>query len=103
MKCSFCKVDINEDAKFCPSCGEKVIRHQKVQEFKSVPMIMKMDEAIEFLRVSRSMFYRLLVEDDPLPFFYVGRDKRFITSELVEWCKRNQTTERREEMKIHAV
>ncbi len=93
MKCISCKAEIKEDAKFCPECGNKVIVVQKVQEIKNVPMIMKAAEAMEFLRMSRRMFYNFLSDKhNPIPFFLVGQDKRFITSELINWAKSRQTT-----------
>lgn len=92
MQCEFCKMEIEDNVKFCPECGEKVIVVQEIQKFQDVPLVMKVDEVMDLLRVSRSLFYKLLAQEDPIPFFCVGRDKRFITSEVIEWAKRNQTT-----------
>ncbi|WP_110954746.1 zinc-ribbon domain-containing protein [Anaerosinus massiliensis] len=92
MQCTFCKKEIEDNVKFCPECGEKVIVMQELQKQQEVPMIMVTEELMRFIKVSRSMLYKLLAIDDPIPFFFVGSDKRFITSEVIEWAKRNQTT-----------
>jgi len=76
-------------AKFCPGCGSPVIQPK---EKNQIPAILKANEAMEFLRISRSLFYQLLSRpNDPIPFFPMGSRKRFITDELLAWAKRNQT------------
>ena len=93
MQCAYCKNKIKNNVKFCPECGQKVIVVQEIQELQEVPLVMKVGEVIGLLRTSRTMFYKLLaLENDPIPFFPLGSDKRFITSEVLEWAKRNQTT-----------
>jgi len=87
MQCTQCKSDIPQDAKFCSRCGTAA--PIQVPEPKQIPPIMNVEEAMEFLRVSRATFYQLLsIEKDPLPYFNIGARKRFITDEILEWAKR---------------
>lgn len=91
MKCAFCHALIPEKSKFCPECGQKHIVVQEEQKVKEIPPILMVEEAAELLRVSKSMFYELLaLPNDPVPWFPIGKHKRFITEELLAWAKRNQ-------------
>lgn len=91
MQCSFCPASIPDGAKFCPECGKQQPVIVPKEEAKAIPPILKIDEAAELLRISRSYLYRLLARpDDPVPWFPLGKSKRFITEELLAWARRNQ-------------
>jgi predicted nucleic acid-binding Zn ribbon protein len=79
--CTNCKADLPKDAKFCSDCGTQVPQEEKGRQKN--PAILMPEEAMSFLRISRSTFYQLLGrEKDPIPYFPIGRHKRFITEEL---------------------
>lgn len=88
--CANCKVDLPKGAKFCPDCGAPIPQEEK--DSQKNPAILMPEEAMSFLRISRSTFYQLLGrEKDPIPYFPIGKhNKRFITEEILAWAKRNQ-------------
>lgn len=87
MICTKCKSDLSQDAKFCSSCGLAVPK-PVIQEKQSIPDIMTLNEVADFLRTSRWTIYQLLRTSN-LPFFQVGRRKRFLRSEVVKWANAN--------------
>lgn len=93
LKCHFCNAEIKINAKFCPECGQKVVIIQQAQPQQVVKMILTIDGAADFLSVSKPTIYKLMsLKSNPLPFFPMCSDKRFITSEIIEWAKKNQTS-----------
>lgn len=49
---------------------------------------MTVDEAADFLRISRWQIYKLMRFNE-IPFSFVGQRKRFVTEILIEWLKEN--------------
>lgn len=50
--------------------------------------VMNCKETAEYLKVSYWHFMRLLHADkDHPPFFYIGRERRFIKSEVDKWAR----------------
>ena len=88
--CIYCKTKLPKGAKFCPECGEKPAPEEELTQ-KRLDPILKLEEAAALLKVSKSMFYVMLGEEEnPIPYFCIGRDKRFITTELLAWAKSRQ-------------
>lgn len=93
MKCHSCNTELKGKTKFCPECGEKVLIVQEVEQPQTVKMILKFAEAADFLRISKPTLYDLLNDpENPIPYLPIKADKRFITSELIEWAKKSQKT-----------
>ena len=92
MKCEKCKTILAENIKFCPECGTpapKPIAIPKVQEKKELPPILTMDQAAEFLGISRCQLY-IVIRTQGVPWFPVGSSKRFLAEELINWAKSKQ-------------
>ena len=88
--CIYCKAKLPKGAKFCPECGEKPFQEEESKP-KMFDPILKLAEAANLLKVSKSMFYLMLAErNDPIPYFSVGKDKRFITTEILAWARGRQ-------------
>jgi excisionase family DNA binding protein len=86
--CKECNAKLSAANKFCPECGNPVPKEEpKVQEIKQFPPIMTLNQAAEFLGVSKCHMYSL-IKKDGLPWFPLGASKRFITDELISWAKK---------------
>lgn len=94
MKCLKCETNLAENIKFCPECGTpapKPVPIPVAQEKKEFPPIMTLDQAAEFLKVSRCLVYKL-IKFEGLPWFPLGPGsrKRFLTDELLAWSRSRQ-------------
>ena len=91
IHCPECKTELSEQAKFCPECGKPVPKPEPKEELKeeTYSPVLKVDGAAKLLKISRCYVYTLINEEG-LPWFPIGKDKRFLASELLEWAKSRQ-------------
>lgn len=93
MECKKCGTALTINSKFCTECGTPVPKQEekKVQEKKEFPPILTINQAAEFLSVSRCQIYKL-IDFEGLPWFPLGPGsrKRFLTDELILWSKNRQ-------------
>jgi len=96
LKCEKCGIHLTEGINFCSECGTPVPKPQpKVQDIqgkREFPPILTVDLAAEFLCVTRCHIYTL-IKTDGLPWFQMGKSKRFITDELINWAKSRQVVQ----------
>ena len=53
--------------------------------------ILTIEEAIQFLKVGKTTLYRL-ARDGKVPARKIGREWRFVKSQLIEWINEKATT-----------
>ncbi|EGO63595.1 helix-turn-helix domain-containing protein [Acetonema longum] len=93
MKCSKCSTALNGNEKFCAECGTPVPKPEpKMPEpQEKISSIMTMSQAAKFMKVSRCQIY-VLIKNDGLPYFWLGKRRRFIKDELLAWSKNRQVS-----------
>ncbi len=95
LNCPACHTELNMNSKFCPECGKPVPKPEpepqisKAEEPKYYPPIMTIDQTADFLHISRCNVYTL-INKEGLPWFPLGRDKRFLADEVLQWAKGRQ-------------
>ena len=92
--CLECHTELSTKAKFCFECGMPAPKPKPLEtKVRDFPAIMTVNEAAEFLKISRWKLYDL-VKKKELPYFPVGSHKRFLTNKLVEWAESRQVIKR---------
>ena len=100
MKCR-CGNILQENVKFCSECGQAAPKPEmQVGEKKVLEPIMTVEEVCALLKTSHMTINQLVAEEeDPLPFFHLTANakghKRFVTEEVLAWCKRRQEKQRK--------
>jgi predicted DNA-binding transcriptional regulator AlpA len=90
IECVGCKTRVEEKTKFCPECGKQIPKIEIAPENKTKGILFATLEQIsDILQISKPTTYKL-IENDNLPWFPIGRDKRFIVPEVLRWAINRQ-------------
>ncbi len=90
MKCK-CGYEVNENMKFCPECGEKIVSQKspsqvpETAEIVPLPPVLNSNDVCELFSISKNMLYELCWQKK-IPHIRIGKKYAFRSKEILEWA-----------------